>query len=84
MTINLSLYKSSRPVVDKWCARRKNENLVNGVSQLASVTFCPAIVVAYWIGDNLGWPPEVVECINRLTEFYDYDAIEGKPEGAPV
>lgn len=85
MRVDLNTYAA----VNKEFVRAKyledpDQDLGKLVSILACSTMVPCIVVAYWLGEFSNWKPEVVDSINRLTKFYGYDTILGKPKGAPV
>lgn len=53
------------------------------ISSLAVSTMCPAIVIAYWVGEITNWDPEAVKSIENLIKFYGYTEVFNIPEGAP-
>lgn len=84
MIIDLDLYAVNKRFVQEWFEKNKESyDLGYCISNLAIMTMCPVIVIAYWIGDLTGWPPEVITKIERLKEFYGYTHISNKPPGSP-
>lgn len=83
MTIDLNTYSVNKEFVQQWYRNHQELVATHTISYLASITFCPAIAVAYWVGESSNWSADVVECIKRLEKFYRYDKVLNKPEGAP-
>ena len=82
MHVDIALYDASKNTALNWF--RKNRDISRSISMIASFTMVPAIVVAYWIGEETNWHPDAVASIKRLQEFYDYSEILNKPPGSPV
>jgi hypothetical protein len=88
MNVDINKYAINKDFVFKKYKAHKelkgDEELSPLISLLACATMCPCIVVGYWIGEASNWHPDVVESIKRLTKFYGYTNIMGKPPGAPI
>lgn len=85
MRMNIDSYKVNKAFVQKWYEDNKDKMEIGMIiSSLACSTMCPCVVIAYWVGESANWPKEVIETIERLTKFYGYSEIVGKPEGSPV
>ncbi len=84
MTIDLSVYIVNKKNVISYFNSRGGKNISRSIGMMASATSCPAIVIAYWIGEETGWPKEVIEHIKSLIDFYGYTRILNKPDGAPI
>lgn len=54
------------------------------ISIQAQSTSCPCIIVAMWLGEEFGWPDELLHSIKVLTKFYGYSEIRNKPASCPV
>lgn len=80
--IDLSRYEASKKYAQDMITTRYKDDIPRGIAMIASVTHCPAIVVAYYCGEVVGWDA-VAGTIKSLVDFYGYSEIEGKPEGAP-
>lgn len=50
------------------------------IGLLATSTGCPCIVVAFYLGEDIGFSFELVGIINRLGNFYGYTEFIGAPE----
>ena len=85
MVIDLAKYDRSKSLALSYFRSRHGEkDIKRGISMCAYIYVVPAIVAAYWIGEETNWHPDALSSIKRLAEFYDYDEILGKPPGAPI
>jgi hypothetical protein len=83
MYIDISVFSGRKPLVIDWY--EKNGKDVNRtVSMMSGVTSVPCIAIAYWLGEHTNWDPLTIAAVKRLTEFYKYTEIDGKPEGSPL
>jgi len=84
MTIDIERFSASKHIIINYYEGKGGRDARKSISMGASMTHVPCIVVAYWIGDHAGWPPEVIKTIKGLIEFYGYTEIQGKPVGSPI
>lgn len=84
MHIDIAKYERSKSFVLDFYYGKGRKEVNYTVSMGAIIYMVPCIVIAYWLGEELGWPPEVVGKIDRLIKFYDYKEILNKPPGAPI
>ena len=85
MRVDIDKYAINREFVRKFYQNRQSDDDLGVlISSLACATMCPCIVIAYWIGEDSNWHPDTIESIKRLTKFYGYTEIVGKPPGAPI
>lgn len=84
MNIDISKFEKQKKFVIGWFNTKGGKNIERTISMMAVATFIPCIVIAYWIGEETNWDPQAVESIKRLTDFYGYKEIKGKPPGSPV
>lgn len=84
MVIDLTKYELRKPFILKWLESDNKKDLTTLISTMAASTLIPCIVLAFWAGEATGWPPEIIDMINRLIDFYDYSDIVGKPENSPI
>lgn len=84
MIIDIEAYTASKSIVINYYEGKGGKDARRSISMGASITHCPAVVVAYWIGDHAGWTPEIIQTIKSLIDFYGYTEIQNKPEGSPI
>lgn len=84
MTIDIAVFSANKKFVVDWFNTKGGKDISSSISMMASVTFVPAIVCAYWIAEETNWHPTALASIQRLKDFYGYTVIENKPPGAPI
>jgi hypothetical protein len=82
--MDIAKYEINKEFVKRKYDERKTNDLIQLIAELAVGTMCPCIAIAYWVGEASNWPPEVVEHIKMLKDFYGYGEIYGKPPGSPI
>jgi len=55
-------------------------DLGSAVGLLATSTGCPCVVVAFYLGEDIGFTEELLGIISRLTKFYGYTEFIGASE----
>jgi len=81
MKIDLSQYSNITPTVKSVCENNASKPHVELISLIAVASYAPAIVAAYYYIKYLGYaPPEVIEQIDKLINFYKYEEIIGGEE----
>jgi hypothetical protein len=81
--IDIGTYEASKHIVLNYVRGKGSSDPAGAIGMAASITHVPAIVCAYWIGEETGWPPKVMQSIKAITEFYGYTEIANKPPSAP-
>ena len=76
MIIKLDDYTVNRKPVREFIEANKELDFNELLKRLVIITSCPVIVVSYFIGEVIGFTPEIKERIETLTKFYDYEKIE--------
>lgn len=84
MKVDIGIYNVNKNFCINWFNTKGGRDIKRSIGMLASTTFVPAIVVAYWIGEETNWHPDAVSSIKNIIHFYGYTEIEGKPPGAPI
>lgn len=84
MHIDIGLYEASRHIVINWFHTKGGKDIKRTISMMSSSTHVPCIVVAYWLGAETNWHPDVISSIKGLVAFYGYTSITNKPPGAPI
>lgn len=84
MTVDIELYTASKHKVILWFNTKGGKEIQRTISMMASAYHIPAIVIAYWLGEETNWHPDTIKAVQRLTDFYGYSDIKGKPPGAPI
>lgn len=83
MIIDVNKYSINEKVVKEWYLENGDNKPGIAISIMANATMVPCIVVAYWIGDVSGWPPEVIKSIHALMKFYGYTQVLNIPANSP-
>ena len=84
MTIDLATYDVNKTFCINWFNTKGGKDIKRSVGQLASMTFVPCIVIAYWLGEATEWHPDAISSIKSLIDFYGYTDIQNKPPNAPI
>jgi len=84
VTIDLATFDVNKAFCINWFNTKGGKDIKRSVGALASMTFVPCIVIAYWIGEETNWHPDALNSIRSLIDFYGYTNIENKPPGAPI
>lgn len=84
MTIDLNTYDANKKFIQDWAVTKGANDPSAAIAMVASITFVPAIVCAYWIGEATGWPESVLHSIKVITDFYGYTEIVNKPQSCPI
>jgi len=84
VTIDIGTYSANKTFAINWFNTKGGKDIKRSVGQLASMTFVPCIVIAYWLGEETNWHPDAVSSIKSLIDFYGYTEIKNKPAGSPI
>jgi hypothetical protein len=83
--IDISSYERAKRSIIMWFDTKGGKDVLYTLPIMAQANQVPCIVIAYWLGEHTQWQdPECAEAIERLTKFYGYTKITGKPEGSPI
>lgn len=81
MKIDLTRYVVNKKFVQNFYRAKKEQyDLGSAISMCATTTGCPCVVVAFYLGEDIGFTPEVIDSINRFVKFYGYTEFIGAPE----
>ena len=81
MKVDLEKYIVNRDFVQRFYRKNKEMYGLGGsISLCATSTGCACVVVAFYLGEDIGFIPELIEIIKRLTKFYGYTEFIGAPE----
>lgn len=83
MKVDINQYVISKEFIQKCYLEKGSQDASYSIALLAAVTFVPAIVVAFYVGEVANWPESVIDTIIRLKDFYEYKVIENVPESFP-
>jgi hypothetical protein len=83
MKIDLNHYSVNRIPIQLWYSKNKQLEPVFAVSLWAASQQCPAIVVAFFLAESIGYIPELTNNINNLIKMYGYKQILGQKEDSP-
>lgn len=81
MKLDLTKYVVNRNFVQNFYRTNKEVyGLGNSISLCATTTGCPCVAVAFYLGEDIGFTPEIIETIDRFAKFYGYTEFVGVPE----
>jgi hypothetical protein len=85
MVVDLDRYTVNKRDIHLYYERNKDRTKVRDMVSILSAPppFVPCIVVAFYLGEVSGWPPEILECIQNLAKYYHILEIKNKPPGYP-
>ena len=84
MKLDLDKYAVHRLPIQIWYKENTGyESLSVALAMWAATTHCNIVSLAFFIGEDIGYTPEIVDLIDRLTKFYGYTEIAGQKEGSP-
>lgn len=70
MVLYKEKYAVQRKPIKLWIDNRPDKNPVELISEMAVHTGCPIIVVCYFLGELVGFTPELQSKIESLKKFY--------------
>lgn len=81
MKVDLNKYIVNKKFVQSFYRQKKSlYDVGSTVGLLATSTGCPCVVVAFYLGEDIGFTEELVAIIGRLVKFYGYTEIIGASE----
>jgi hypothetical protein len=81
MKVDLTRYTVNRSIAQRFYRTKKSVyDLGTIISLCATTTGCPCVVIAFYLGEGIGFTPEVIDEINRFIKFYGYSGFIGAPE----
>ena len=81
MKVELNKYAVNKTFIQKFYRTNKElYSLGSTISLCATGTGCPCIVVVFYLGEDIGFTPEILEAIDRFVEFYGYTEFLDAPE----
>ena len=85
MKIDLNNYLVHKEPIQKYWKNPKNHRLGlrHAISTWAANSHCPVIVLSFYLAEDLGYTPELIEIIDCLIDFYDYRKILGQSPDSP-
>lgn len=81
--MNLNDYIHLKKDVQRLFLIQNGTDIVRKYTMVGVCCEIPAIVCAFFVGEMLGWPPELLKNIEHLKSDYSYKNIVGIPEGYP-
>lgn len=80
MKINIDDYILNKKAAQNWFIKEGKDDFNKSIAILACSTMVPCIVICFWLGEVIGWTPEVLNKIEMFVKFYGYTDIKGIPE----
>jgi hypothetical protein len=81
--MNLNDYSHLKKDIQKMFLVQNGTDIVRNYTMVGVCCHVPVIVCAFFIGEMLNWPQELLVNIEQLRTDYSYNTIEGIPEGYP-
>ncbi len=80
--MNINDYNHLKDDIQKVFLTQKGTDIVYNYTLIAASIHVPTIVCAFYVGEILGWPKELVDNIEVLRRTYGYN-LRGIPESFP-
>jgi hypothetical protein len=80
--MNINDYTHLKKDIQDLCLKQNGVDIVYNYTIVSAAIHVPTIVCAFFVGEVLNWPKELVDNIAVLTKTYSYNLI-GVPEGFP-
>ena len=81
MIVDLTRYEVNKSIVQRFYRAKNNiYDLGTIISLCATSTRCPCVVIAFYLGEDIGFTSEVIDEINRFVKFYGYSGFIGAPK----
>ena len=81
--MNINHYSGSKKEIVNLFFEQKGSNRLQNITLVAVSTHVPIIAVLFFVGEELGWPEDVLESIKMIAKVYNYKNIQGVPNGYP-
>jgi hypothetical protein len=83
MKVNLDHFIMAKEGLQRTFVAQNDRDMERAISVVSASTHVPVIVVAFYVGEFLGWPQEVLEIIGRLKKSCRCTEVLGIPESFP-
>jgi hypothetical protein len=79
--IDLHKYVVNRDYIQRYYRKNKEiHDMGYAISLCAATTGCPCIALAFYLGEDIGYVPELLYIIDRLIKSGGYTGVIGMPE----
>lgn len=78
MRLDLNHYRVNIPTVKSWIISRPETNPEDMIGEMSVATNVPIIAICYYVGEIVGFTPELEARIERLKTFYGVKEIVGQ------
>lgn len=75
MNMSKTKYKVVKVFIEDWILSHPDKDPFKEISELSLATYCPIVIVCYFIGEIRGFTPEIKETLQRLKDFYQIEEI---------
>jgi hypothetical protein len=83
MTIDLDAYRVQKQAIVRAYKLAISKDVLEIICLTSPATHTANVVMAFYLAEEIGFTPELVEMITRLIKFYGYTSIKGAPESCP-
>lgn len=80
MNFDVSRYRVNKPQVKAWLERTEGKDLEGEIAAMAVAMGCPLIAVYCYVGELIGFTPDVKDGLERIMRFYKYTSVTGIEE----
>lgn len=81
--VDLRSYHRQKQISIEWYYTKGRQDAGYTIGTLSCYTHIPSVIVALWLGEEIGFNDEIVRKIKTLVNFYGYDTLLGAPENLP-
>ena len=83
MKLDLDKYSINRAYFQKWFRENGKGNATGAATMWAPTIHVPCAALGFYLAEDIGYTPELVQYIDNLIKFYGYTKISGQKEGSP-
>lgn len=83
MKMDLDKYSINRSIIQKEYDRSGVKSIRDFLSIWSASTHCPLICMAFYLAEEIGYTPELIDIIDSTVKFYGYTEVLGQKEGSP-
>jgi hypothetical protein len=83
MRLDLDTYAVNRKPIQGWYRSHSDQDIRSVIANWAISTHCPCIILCFFMAEDIGYTPELLQMIDSLSRFYGYTEILNQKEGSP-
>lgn len=83
MLIDLNSYRIQKREIIRAYGIATNKDLREIICVTSPAIHTANVILAFYLAEEIGWSPELIEIVQGLVKFYGYATIKGAPDDMP-